>query len=201
MTLHHTTAAVRPAPPRRRLGFTLIEMLVIIVLLGILAGISLSKLDFTRMRVNTESMHLGSELAYAQRLAISLQHDVHVQFDPATNSFAMHEDANNDGVVQLAERVRRTTLEQGVVFGRGAAAILPQVGGADIAYASVGGFPTLDFRRDGSANQSGGVYLTSVRAAGGASDLAKDAVAIEVIRSTGRLVRWRFSSGTWKAGN
>lgn len=187
--------------PGSRRGFSLIEMLVMVVLLGIITGMAVAKVDYTRNRVNASDMHLASELSAAQRLAISLQHDVRIRFEVATGTIQIHEDANNNGTVQAGERVRRVALEDGVRFARGPAPVLPQVGADDISFADVGGSPTLVFRRDGSASQAGGLYLTSDRAATLGAAYAKDGCAIEVIRSTGRIVRWKYSSGSWRAGN
>jgi prepilin-type N-terminal cleavage/methylation domain-containing protein len=190
-----------PVFPSSQRGFSLIEMLVMVVLLGIVTGMALAKVDYTRGRVNSSAMHLASELSAAQRLAISLQHDVRVSFEAATGTLLIHEDTNNDDIIQPTERSRRVALEDGVRFARATAPALAQVGPNDLNYATEGGTPVLTFRRDGSASQGGGFYVTSDRHATLGAAYAKDACGIEVIRSTGRVVRWRYSSGSWRSGN
>jgi hypothetical protein len=58
------------------------------------------------------------------------------------------------------------------------------------------GMPALVFRRDGSASESGGLYLTTTRARLTATP--QDARSIEVVRATGRAEWYRYDGSAWR---
>lgn len=172
-------------------GFTMIELIVVLAMVGVLAAVGLPRLDWTRYRVNAEVRNVAAHLAYAQRLAVSLQHNVEVRVNATPSQLRTHEDKNNNGLFSGDERVGTITLERGVVFQRGAAPDLP-------APAPTNVLTTIVFRRDGSADRAGVIYLNSQRGVG-SGDL-RDARAVEVIRATGRAQWYTMASGTWKRG-
>lgn len=188
-----------PSAPRGRGGFTLAEMIVVLAVIGILSSIMLPRLDTLKYRVNANARTLVSTLNYSQRLAVSLQHDVRVAFDVGGRRLRVHEDANNNNVIDPGERVSFVPLEEGIAFGRGTAAALP-FGGANIALTRTqDGMPVLIFRRDGTASENGGFYLNTTR--GLTAGLATDTRALEIVRSPGKIVYWTNASGSWKQGN
>lgn len=172
-------------------GFTLSEMLLIIVIMGIIAAMGVSRLDWVHYRLNSEVRNSVSLLAYAQRLAVSLQHNVQVIVDPAVNALVVFEDANDDGVYSVSERRRQYPFDQGVVIARNGAADLPSPS-VTVEY------PTYTFYRDGSADNAGVIFLTTSKAA--LSGNLHDSRAIEIIRATGRAFWWNNSSGSWTRG-
>lgn len=173
------------AAPRRCQGFTLIEMLMVVVVLGILLGIAATRLDWQRYRADAVSRGVLAELAQAQRLAVSLQLDVRVT---ATDGvLQIHEDADNDGTVDSGERVRRIPLEHGYRFGRGSVATLP-------APADGSELTTLAFRRDGSASRAGAVYIAPPVA----DAPGRYARAVTIARGTGRAVWYTHGTGSWQ---
>jgi prepilin-type N-terminal cleavage/methylation domain-containing protein len=179
-------------------GFTLVEMLMVVVIIGVLTSIVLPRIDFTRYRVDGAMQTAGLLLVSAQQLAVTRQHDVVVGFDEANASIRVHEDANNDGVIDAGERVRNRPLGDNVVFGR-ATAPAYAIGSSDVTFTQTkAGLPSVTFHRNGSASEYGGVYLTSKRAALGG--LSKDSRLIEVERATGRTSWYRYLNGTWTKG-
>jgi hypothetical protein len=56
--------------------------------------------------------------------------------------------------------------------------------------------PVLVFRRDGTASEDGGVYLTTI--AGLSVDRTADVRAVEIARATGRATWFSYATGTWK---
>lgn len=184
----------KPPKPRQtaswgRAGVTLIEMLLVVVLIGILAGISFSKLDWGRYHADAASRGIMAELTTAQRLAVSLQADVRIS-QPAVDRLVIHEDANNDGTQSSGERVRTVVLEQGYRLERGGAPDVPSP-------AEPIRLTTVVFRRDGSASRSGTFYLSAM--AGDAS--CRRCRAVSVTRATGRVVYYSLSQGTWRRAN
>jgi hypothetical protein len=137
-------------------------------------------------------------LVYAQRQAISRQADTRVAFDVANSEIRIHEDANNDNVIDLAERVSVRSLPEGVTFGRSTAAARG-MGPAAVNFTRTQGvLPIVIFRRDGSASENGGVYVTTV--AGLSLGRAADVRAVEISRATGRASWFSYATGAWKEG-
>ena len=173
-------------------GFSLIQMLIIVVMLGILALLSIPKLDFMRYRVNADARNVTMMLAYAQRLAVSLQHNVQVTIDPVNRQIRTHEDKNDDGTYTSDERIRGFTLSDGVVFDRNGAPDLPEPAATEVLTA-------VTFWRDGSANIAGVIFLNTTR--GVAKGTNEDARGLEIVRSTGRATWYSFTGGSWRRGS
>jgi prepilin-type N-terminal cleavage/methylation domain-containing protein len=184
--------AVPPARGMGRGGFSLIEMILVVVLVAILARLALPRLDYGRYRVNSDARAVEMTLAYAQRLAVSLQHNVLVTFNTSTNQVVTTEDKNDDGVYTSGERVRGFSLSTGVVFARVGAPDLP-------APNPTNELTAITFFRDGSASTAGVVFLSTVRAVTGNS--AEDTRAITVTRATGRPSWFTYTGGSWRQGS
>lgn len=182
----------------RRLGFgfTLIEMLIVLVVIGLVVGIAAPKIDVMKFRVQSAMQGVGMILLAAERQAITQQHDVIVMFDVPNNLIRIHDDANNNGIVDPGERVRGMPLGEGIVFGR--AGVTPRpIGDAPVNFTKVvAGLPAVVFHRDGSASEAGGFYLTSLRAATSGVHL-DDTRSVELQRATGRASWYKYGPGGW----
>jgi len=190
MTAGPTTyATVRPW--QTRAGITLIEMLVVIVMIGILVAIAFPRLDSQKYRLDGDVRSVSMTLAYAQRLAVSLQHNVLVTIDKSNRQMRAHEDKNNDGAFTADERVRVLQLEQGVNFERNGAPDVP----SPVPQVELLSF---QFMRDGSTNAGGMIFMSTDKAVA-AGDLTHSR-AVELIRATGRPTWYRFRGGVWVRG-
>jgi hypothetical protein len=139
---------------------------------------------------------VGMTLLAAERQAITQQHDVILLFDVPNNLIRIHDDANNNGVIDAGERVRGVSLGDGIVFGRATATARP-MGGGPVTFTKVlSGLPALVFHRDGSASEAGGFYLTSIRAATSGVHL-EDTRSIELERATGRASWYKYGNSVW----
>ncbi len=163
-------------------------MLLVVVIIGILTGISAARLDWTSYRANSVSRGVMSRLAQAHRLAVSLQMDVRVTAEP--QRLVIHEDADNNGVVNGSERVVVEVLEHGFQFERNGAGPVP-------APDDPTELTNLVFRRDGSASRGGTFYL-----AGPLDDPdCSYCRAVSISRATGRGVWYTLAGGAWRRGN
>lgn len=201
---HQVGSAKSPAPHRGALrvraslgGFTLIEMLIVMVILGLVVAFAAPKIDMTRYRIESGMQGIGITMLAVERQAITQQHDVILLFDVPNNKITIHDDANNNGVIDPGERVRGVSLGDGVVFGRATAPARPMGPGPVTFTKVINGFPALVFHRDGSASEAGGFYLTSVRAATSGAHL-EDSRAIELERATGRASWYRYGAPVWR---
>lgn len=182
-----------------RHGFTLIEMLIVVIVIGIIASFVAPRINLSRYQVESGMLGVGTALVAAQRLAVLRGHDVIVGFDVPAASIRVHEDSNADGRIDAGERVRRIPLGEHVVFGRGSAPPF-DIGTGPVTFTEThDGLPCLVFHRNGSANQAEGFYLTSERAvrSGGRPE---DARVVVIDRATGRVNWYRYGPPTWRRG-
>jgi prepilin-type N-terminal cleavage/methylation domain-containing protein len=180
-----------------RTGFTLIEMLIVLVVIGIVVAMAAPKIDVTKYRLESDMQGVGMTLLAAERQAITQQHDVILTFDVANGVIHVIDDANNNGLRETGERERAVALGQGVVFGRASAPARPMGPGPVTFTKMVGGFPAVVFHRDGSASEAGGFYLTSTRAVSSGTHV-EDSRAIEMERATGRGTWYRYGPPSWR---
>lgn len=173
-------------------GYSLGELLWVIVIISVVAGLAVPRLDWMKYRVNAETRNIAMQLTYAQRLSVSLQHDVRVTLDHTTRRLLVDEDRDNNGSYGSGERRRVVQLDDGVNFERNGVTTLP-------APLPTNELTTIIYRRDGSADQGGVVYLNTNR--GVSLGTNKDARALEIVRATGRATTYSFVSGSWVKGS
>jgi prepilin-type N-terminal cleavage/methylation domain-containing protein len=179
-----------PRPPS---GFTLVEVIYVVILVGILAGFAAPFIDVSRFRMNSAVVEVATELMAAQRYAVLRGHDVVVAFDEDNEWMRVHLDANNDGKIQEGENTRAAQLGDGVSFGRAPGPTLSPAT-QDITFIQrQDQFPTLTFHRNGSASEAGIIYLTFSKAS-----LSKSNRAVQVIRSTAKVKCWSYGTESWK---
>jgi prepilin-type N-terminal cleavage/methylation domain-containing protein len=179
----------------RRAGFTLVEVILAIVLIGLIVRFGLPKLNWSGYRINSAVRGVTAVLARAERMAITNQSNVNVLFDVPNNAIKIHEDLNNDNVQQPTERVRAYPLGEGIVFGLGGAP--PRLYTAvPISFTRTqNGMLEIIFRRDGSASENGGFYITTTTALN--SSRPQDARSIELTQATGRASWYQYLNSTW----
>jgi prepilin-type N-terminal cleavage/methylation domain-containing protein len=185
----------------RHRGFTLVEMLIVVTMIGIMTGIALWRVDIARYQVNGDIQSIGTTLIASQREAIAKQHNVIVVFDTAGKRVRVVWDANNNGAFDANEHSRIVFLGDRVRFGLGTAPAMP-MGAQAVNFTDTetsSGLPSLTFYRNGSASEAGGAYITSLRSIGDPK-YVNDNRAMRVERATGRAEWWHYDGTTWQRG-
>ena len=178
-----------------RRGFSLVEMLIVLVMLSIVAAMGLTRLNTTTYKADAAAQLARTLLLFAQRDAVTRQSDVILSVDPATNRIRMVEDYNDNGTNEATERVTWRTLEEGAQF---AAPPMGRVFGGALAAAYAGsaitviaGLPGVIYRRDGSSSSDLELYM-ALRA-----NVTSEYRAVIVAPSTGRVDIYRYTGAAW----
>lgn len=184
-----------------RRGFTLVEMLIVITMIGIMTGIALWRVDIARYQVNGDIQSIGTTLIASQREAIAKQHNVIVVFDTAGNRLRIVWDTNNNGTYDDGEHTRMVFLGDRVRFGLSAPS-MPAIGTGAVTFTQTegsSGMQAVTFSRNGSASEAGGAYITSLRSIGDPKYVS-DNRAMRVERATGRAEWWHYDGSSWVRG-
>jgi len=76
---------------RSEKGFTLIEMVTLIVIIAILSFVFITKFSFLQSKLTAAKVKLMSDMRYAQSLAISRGQTFGLEFNPATETYSLYE--------------------------------------------------------------------------------------------------------------
>jgi len=188
---------VRAGEHRRRLrGFTTIERLVVVAIIGIMAAMAYPRLKFNRYRADAAGRLARTLLQSAQRDAITRQSDVIVSFDYTYQRFRIVEDYNNNDTLNTTDRVVYRKMGEGALFSApafgGIGGSVPSAAATGSGLKTVSSMPSIIFRRDGSASTDLELYVTTRTAA---SDEYR---AVTVSASTGRTEFYAYTGTAWR---
>ena len=180
-------------------GFTMIETILVLVIIGVVAAIGLPRLDLYKYRSDASAVMIRSLLMQAQREAVVGQHDLIVSIDTVKHRLVLGFDKNNDGAVTLSERIRTQSLPENNKF---AAPPQPIASSGMTSFGairaeglrSLSGLPSVVFRRDGSVSTPLELYTTSVLGR------TKDFRVTTVVQATGRTEYLRYDGKSWVRG-
>ena len=183
---------------RPRHGFTLIELMLVVVLLGIVAKIAIPKIDITAFRADAGARVVGTSLNFASRVAVLRQHDVIVSFDQAGARLRVVEDVNSNGLVDTGERTTYKPMEDGVNFYVLSSGVGGVAGGSPAAAVNgttlktINSMPSIVFHRDGAASSDVEAYISSKR------QKNTDYRAVTITKATGRVSSYRYTANGWQ---
>jgi prepilin-type N-terminal cleavage/methylation domain-containing protein len=193
--LRGTTASALPWSPVRR-GFTVIELVVVLILVGIIVGTGVPRLNDQRYLADAAARVTRATLQTSQRQAIMRQTNVLIAFSISGRRMYVIEDANNNYAFDSGERMRVRPLGEGARFVMptvqvpGTTTSTTPVSGPNLA--SVMGLPALAFLRDGASSSDANIYVCSARC------LPENQRALILTQSSGRTESWRFNGTTWR---
>ena len=148
---------------RRPRGFTLIEIVMVLVITGLMLSLALPRVNLAGYRADAGMQGVRSLLMLAQRTSLERQYDVVVMFDTTKQRITILEDANDNATIDPGEHIRRQALQETMRF------VVPVVGIDGAVNHSLTGpslhqvnsLPSITFHRDGSASNNLDNYLAT----------------------------------------
>ncbi|MEP6780789.1 MAG: type II secretion system protein [Gemmatimonadaceae bacterium] len=184
---------------QQRRGFTIIELVVVCIIVGLMALIVMPKIRIDNSVVDTAARTINTSMMVAQREAVARQQNVLVMFDTAHHVVKTVWDANNNGTLDDGEKTRPFLLPDRVMIGR--PADVPKLGGSgevSVTGLSTEGGPFFIMMRGGSVDRSAVVYFTTRASMNGGE--FRDVRAMSISRATGRPVWYKWGTGAWRRG-
>lgn len=176
----------------RRRGFSMIEMLTTLIIMGIVAAMAVPKLDLSHMKSDAALRQVMTFFVQAQRTALSKQYNVIVSVDVTSNRLRLIEDRNNSNTYDAGDRMYWMALEPGTTFSA------PPIGidgmnGAVIFLRpkTIDGYASVVFRRNGAASSDGALFFTTKPTDVGSLR------AIAITQSTGRVDPYKYTGTAW----
>jgi type II secretory pathway pseudopilin PulG len=180
---------------------TLIELVIVMVMLGVVAGLAYPRLNISQYRADAAAQQVRSVFQTAQRTSLTRQYDVVVSIDTMRGGVRIAEDSNNNGQIELREWKFWRSIGEGNRFsvppkGISPSNLTPNAAVVGPLLKTVDNLPSVIFHRDGSAGSDAEIYVSStVR---GRTDFR----LVTMTRSTGRTELYRFAgtgtTGSWQ---
>jgi len=165
----------RKQTARSRAGFTLIELMVVIAIIGIVASITIPWLLNPERRVKKVARELIGDMQQARVNAVKQNQNWRIDFDPGSNSYEVVDTEGADPE-KVVKTVRFTSHAEGVGYGDGCG------GGNLVSYGS----NSLTLNSRGTCN-AGYAYLKYRNVSYRVGTLATGVIRIQ-----------RCTGGSWK---
>jgi len=182
---------------RRARGFSLIELLLVISMIGVLAAFAMPRILVDNTQVDTATRTFGMSLMVAQREAVARQHNVLLVIDTSAHTINTVWDANNNATADAGEKTRPFLIPERVVLGRPASvsALGTATEGVPITL-KLGDRPMLVLQRNGSIDRGVTLYFTTVSSMAGSTKV--DARAVVLARATARPDSYVWTGSSWR---
>ncbi len=182
--------------PSRRHAFTLIEILMVVALIGIVAGFAISRFSYWSYRMDANIRLLQNIIIGAQQTAITKNVTVQVMFDANDQRVRILQDFNSNGLMDASDSARYRPLADGAQFQSPPTTI----DGAAAAYMTGPGVietgnplqRAIRIAPNGSLSGDAVVYIGSPR------NLPEDFRALTIVGATARTGFWSRAPGVWR---
>ena len=181
-----------------RRAFTLIELMMVVVLIGIVAGFAISRVNITGYRMDSNIRLLQNALIGAQQTAITKNTYVQVMFDATQRRVRILQDTDNNGAVGVSETIIYRALDN-ASFRTPTTTVDGALG---IYLTGPGVIETgnplqraIRFAPNGALSGDVVLYI------GSTSDRPNDMRALTIIGATGRTGFWSHGGGAWVRRN
>jgi Tfp pilus assembly protein FimT len=185
-----------PTHTATRSGYTLLQVMIVLVMIAIMASITMPKLSMSRFRADGAMRVVQSVLQQAERTAVQRQVEVMVSFDTVGQRVRTVYDANGNHLADAGEETHWKALEEGSKFAVPSIGVNGAVGssvvGSNISK-SAEGYPTIVYHRDGASSSSAEVYLRS-----STTNDSNGFRGLLVTQATGRVDLYHFGNGKWQ---
>jgi prepilin-type N-terminal cleavage/methylation domain-containing protein len=176
----------------RRRGFSMIELTVTLIVVGIIMLMAVPKMDLAHMKSDAALRQLTAVFVQAQRTALKKQYNVIVSIDAPNARIRMVEDRNNSNTYDTGDRQLWVALDAGVKFVPTALALDGMSGTVTfLKPKTIDGFPSVIFRRNGAASSDGAMFITTKPSDPGSLR------GLEITQSTGRSDPYKYTGSTW----
>jgi MSHA pilin protein MshC len=144
-----------------RKGFTLVEMVMVLVLIGILAAYAIPRFDgFYSIKLDGNMKKIISDIRYCQQMAVSRHANTRIVFDPSADTYRAEEQPGGAGIWSgIKDPFTRADLVMNYRSD-------PQYKGIDIVSANFNSSNVLLFDWQGASLSGGNVvfnYLGNIR--------------------------------------
>jgi prepilin-type N-terminal cleavage/methylation domain-containing protein len=176
----------------RRRGFSMVELLTTLIIMGIIAGLAVPRIDMSRLRSDAALRQITTLMVQAQRTALSKQSNVIISVDAPNSRLRLVEDRNNSNTYDAGDRMVWMALEPGVKFVTAPAPLDGLSGIVTFARPRlVDSYPSVIFRRNGAASSDGVMFISSKPSDIGATR------GVTITQSTGRALGFKYSGTVW----
>lgn len=192
------TRRLRTVKTTRRRAFTLIEILMVMVLIGIVAGFAVSRVNITGYRMDSNIRLLQNTLIGAQQTAITKNVNVQVMFDATSHRVRVLQDTDNDGTVSVSETVSYRALDNAKFLTPATtvdAALPIYLSGPGVIETGNPLQRAIRFGPNGALSGDVVLYI------GSTSDRPNDMRALTITGATGRTGFWSHGGGSWVQRN
>jgi prepilin-type N-terminal cleavage/methylation domain-containing protein len=201
------------APSSSHSGFSLVDLMIVVALLGVLAALAIPQLVSTRRMIRSAAItrEILTQLRYARQQAMTQRQVFTFQYDDSTKQILIidhNSDPNTSGTMVLADPSYPNTANRRVVSTMSLAS--GGVPSAEIIYGIPTGLPTsalsdgvsrtnltsgklnVAFQPDGSVVDVNGNPVNTALFFYNSKAGADTACAISVLGAAGRVKLWRY---------
>jgi Tfp pilus assembly protein FimT len=175
-------------------GFSLIELITIMVILLIIASMAIPRFSAWRTgyQIRAESERVYMDLLSARMTAIKSNNNVVVTFLPASHTYSILNDTNNNGLVDTGESLKSMALENHVRFGFNGTSIIDMDNNTVTETVKMGLSDIVTFDGRGQASLSGVLFLIHDDDYPVGNDRLR---GISIIQATGAAELWEYQDG------